>query len=389
MTTLDELARIHDSDKWKHGYTVWCDELFTPIRDDNIKLLEIGIWKGASLSMWTDYFPNARIIGMDIAELKFDPPHPRITTLQGDQTDRARLIEIAEKHGPFDIIIDDGGHRMHQQQTSLGVLFRYLKPLGFYIIEDLHTSFRPTFNPTNQITTFALAQKYRRKHTIKSPSFSEEDQQDFPDMIQSVTIFRKHRSRLCSFRRVKEEKRPAKTLIKLIEEQIGEPTNGAEIGVWLGHTSLRLLWQFPDLRLRLVDCWHKGTTHETMPKSTRRLRVAWKQVVAQTAEFGDRSSILRMPSNRAAWRVKDGSLDFVFIDAEHTYESVKWDLELWCPKVRPGGLIAGHDYMAEKELPWHREVKRAVDEFVEANGYNGVELAPADIWWFKKKGEER
>ena len=53
---------------------------------------------------------------------------------------------------------------------------------------------------------------------------------------------------------------------------------------------------------------------------------------------------LRMTSVKAAANFGDGSLDFVFIDAAHDYDSVSADLRAWLPKVRPGGMIAGHDH---------------------------------------------
>jgi hypothetical protein len=67
---------------------------------------------------------------------------------------------------------------------------------------------------------------------------------------------------------------------------------------------------------------------------------------------------LRMTSQRATRLFQDEGVDFCFIDAEHTYEAVRDDLAYWFPKVRPGGLFAGHDY--HDEFPG---VKKAVDEF--------------------------
>ncbi len=92
--------------------------------------------------MWADYFPKGTIHAIDIE------PHPelntnRIHTHVVDQTDRAGLTTLATREGPFDVIVDDGGHMMGQQQISLGTLFPYLKPGGIYFIEDLHTSFWP------------------------------------------------------------------------------------------------------------------------------------------------------------------------------------------------------------------------------------------------------
>lgn len=71
--------------------------------------------------------------------------------------------------------------------------------------------------------------------------------------------------------------------------------------------------------------------------------------------YPGRIDIMRMKTHEAAQYVPDGSLDFVFIDADHTYEGCKQDLEDWAPKVRRGGVIAGHD------INWPT-VKQAVDE---------------------------
>ena len=55
-------------------------------------------------------------------------------------------------------------------------------------------------------------------------------------------------------------------------------------------------------------------------------------------------TVLKMPSIDAAATFADSSLDFVFIDAAHEYESVKSDIDAWLPKVKSGGILAGHDY---------------------------------------------
>lgn len=77
-------------------------------------------------------------------------------------------------------------------------------------------------------------------------------------------------------------------------------------------------------------------------------------------------------SNDIVHQYKDNSIDFVFIDAEHTYESVKEDLTLWFPKVKRDGIIAGHDYTT------HKDVKKAVDEFF--NEYFIYSEACTDDW---------
>ena len=69
---------------------------------------------------------------------------------------------------------------------------------------------------------------------------------------------------------------------------------------------------------------------------------------------------IRSPSVEAASRFEDNTLDFVFIDASHEYEDVKNDINAWLPKVKNGGILAGHDYyLGDDYFPG---VKKAVDE---------------------------
>ncbi len=81
----------------------------------------------------------------------------------------------------------------------------------------------------------------------------------------------------------------------------------------------------------------------------------------------------RCPSAEAAALFPDDYFDWIYVDGDHVYEAVRADLELFDPKVRPGGLIAGDDY---GQAGWWKDgVTRAVDEFVEARGYEAVSVA--------------
>ena len=63
----------------------------------------------------------------------------------GDQEDKEFMTDFAAKHGPFDLVIDDGGHFMRQQIVSFEVLFPALKSPGIYLVEDTHSSYLPNF----------------------------------------------------------------------------------------------------------------------------------------------------------------------------------------------------------------------------------------------------
>lgn len=142
---LTKLANQHKTDKgtthsFKHSYTPHYHKHLKDFRDSFTKVLEIGIYSGASLFMWRDYFQKAQIYGIDIMN-KENLNGNRITPFQGSQSNRSDLDRFLKSYGgEFDLIIDDGGHHMDQQMISIGVLFKHVKAGGIYILEDLHTS---------------------------------------------------------------------------------------------------------------------------------------------------------------------------------------------------------------------------------------------------------
>jgi len=151
-TSLRTIALEKGTDKeGAHSYADAYERHFGHLRSEPITLLEIGIGGyadpgrgGASLRMWKEYFPFARIVGLDIED-KSGLAEDRITILTGDQGDKEFLDRIALQHGPFDIIIDDGSHRSKHVIASFGALFPHLTENGIYAIEDLQTSYWETY----------------------------------------------------------------------------------------------------------------------------------------------------------------------------------------------------------------------------------------------------
>lgn len=151
-TSLRAIALEMGTDKeGAHSYTEAYERHLGHLRHRPITLLEIGIGGyadpgrgGASLRMWKAYFPNARIIGLDIED-KSRLAEDRITIVQGDQGDRALLERLALEHGPFDAVIDDGSHRCRHVIASFEALFPHVTDDGIYAIEDLQTSYWETY----------------------------------------------------------------------------------------------------------------------------------------------------------------------------------------------------------------------------------------------------
>lgn len=141
---LTRLANKYATDKgdFGHHFTYAYEAFFRPVRESTRRVLEIGIGFGASIRMLADYFHNATIVGVDINRVQLDP-HPRIVVEQLSAGNFDALRKLAQGKGPFDIVIDDGGHFMVQQQVALAALLPHVQPRGLYIIEDLHTSLVP------------------------------------------------------------------------------------------------------------------------------------------------------------------------------------------------------------------------------------------------------
>lgn len=112
-------------------------------RDRPLRLLEIGVQGGGSLAMWREYFPTVQVVGLDIDPACKQYETAGVSIYIGSQENAALLRKIDDEQGPFDIIIDDGGHTMKQQIGTFKTLFPLLTDDGLYVIEDLHTSYWP------------------------------------------------------------------------------------------------------------------------------------------------------------------------------------------------------------------------------------------------------
>lgn len=153
---------------------------------------------------------------------------------------------------------------------------------------------------------------------------------------------------------------------------------GAELGLWQGRVFLHLLKTCPELSMIGVDAWKArpenkdlegGETYDTwdMESFESSVRLA-------ASEFGPRSTILKMDTTEAAKEVENDSLDFIFIDASHDYDSVSEDLDNWVPKVRTGGFVVGHDW------DWPT-VRKAVREVFPASS---IQQGVDNVWWTLK-----
>jgi len=170
---IKEIQDIYINNNSKHlAFLNIYPQLFFNKRNDENVILEIGVRNGEGTKSLVEVFPNSYIYCIEIGGLKRPPNCPAWTpefeknnilkkinniknnkgtpnVIIGDQADEGLLIklgeEIKKKYGGFDIVIDDGGHTMHQQQTTLKILSNYMKENSLYFIEDTCTSYYPDY----------------------------------------------------------------------------------------------------------------------------------------------------------------------------------------------------------------------------------------------------
>jgi hypothetical protein len=150
-------------------------------------------------------------------------------------------------------------------------------------------------------------------------------------------------------------------------------TRGAELGVRKGKTYLYLLEHCPGLSLVGVDLWEEQPENPGPCKFLFNNRDwshkrAEEYVREKAAAYGHRSILFKGRTSEACEHIPDGSLDFVFIDADHATAAVLADIKNWRPKLRESGLMLGHD------INWP-EVRAAVEIM-----YPGYKVGPANCW---------
>jgi hypothetical protein len=132
-------------DKWVHYFPIYTRHL-ERFRGRSVNVLEVGVYRGGGLDLWSSYLgPEAKLVGLDIDEAAVRAVKGRFQVVLGDQADPDVLRKINDDYGPFDVVIDDGGHTMDQQIVTIETLFPLLNDGGVFIVEDTHTSYWTAF----------------------------------------------------------------------------------------------------------------------------------------------------------------------------------------------------------------------------------------------------
>lgn len=190
---LKELFEKKDCDKAKHFYHKVYEPHFEKRKNDNINILEVGIFHGKSTEAFLEYFPNATFYGIDIFErtnmedlIIYD--NPRVNMMKLDSTSEKLSEKIKEAWGEdikFDYIIDDGAHYPEIQIPTFYNCIEFLKDDGIYWVEDCW--------PTQIMTEREMYREYYlvyqdntwgEKGTLK-PKFSPSEQKKMIEAFKS------------------------------------------------------------------------------------------------------------------------------------------------------------------------------------------------------------
>lgn len=167
------------------------EEKFRPWRDAEFNLIEIGVAGGHSLQMWSRFFTQATIIGVDINETARHAASDRIHIEIGSQADPQFLESLAKRHPPS-IVIDDGSHESEHILISFRHLFPHLTPGGWYVVEDLNITGGLDQAPCTPHALFAACARAlmdRRVDTHPEPALME--QIDAVDFAPGIAFIRK------------------------------------------------------------------------------------------------------------------------------------------------------------------------------------------------------
>jgi hypothetical protein len=155
---LDEIGRRTGTDKSSrhHHFLQFYDDQFSTL-DSITSVLEIGVKEGRGLATYAEKYPCARIVGLDLEPERSLPGRYEVRFT--NQSSTAALESALLAGEEFDVIIDDGGHTMRQQQQTLGAYWGRLRAGGLFIIEDLHTSFLAYYMDLSVSTLDVLLEK--------------------------------------------------------------------------------------------------------------------------------------------------------------------------------------------------------------------------------------
>jgi hypothetical protein len=198
--SLLEISDFYPTDKEsEHNYiSNHYERIFEPLRKSTKRLCEIGRGCLGSAEMFRDYFVNAEIIACVPCEIKENKDRIKIELINQSNIDE--IEEFCSNQENFDIILDDGSHKMKDQQVAFSKLFKKLNPGGIYIIEDLHTSVEAKmpekrvfgWGDPEKTTTLEMLENFIKNKIIYSDYIEKDDLEYLQENIEFCEILKRN-----------------------------------------------------------------------------------------------------------------------------------------------------------------------------------------------------
>ena len=202
---LESLFVHYGTDKatnWKanvkgHGYTKFYEKHLSNLKKEKINILEIGSFSGGSAAAFSKYFDNSKVYCLDINISNFKYFSKNII-VHGLDISNSKMIEsffkkykIERNDQYFDIIIDDGSHKLSDILKAFRFFFKNLRKSGFYIIEDYKfPNYYDHLNDIDDIKVSELIKNIENKKIFESTIFTHHDQQFIFDKIDKISYYK-------------------------------------------------------------------------------------------------------------------------------------------------------------------------------------------------------
>ena len=202
--SLDDLFHHYGSDKANifkkgnregHGYSKFYTNHLNHLKNEQINILEIGSYAGASAAAFAKYFPKANIFCFDINISNFEYESKKIHVYGIDINNKKKINKIINEifnkyqFSSFDLIIDDGSHNLSDILFSLNHFFKYIKESGIFIIEDFkHPNYYRYNRNIDHILVDEFLKNLKNKKISNSSIINNDNQKNLIDLIKSIDI---------------------------------------------------------------------------------------------------------------------------------------------------------------------------------------------------------
>jgi SAM-dependent methyltransferase len=202
--SINELFQFYKTDKadqWEnnlgHGFSKYYEKYFKNFKNKKIKILEVGSFSGASAASFIKFLPFSQVYCLDIniSNFKFYSKNIKVFGLDISKKKMVKKfykkINILSETKFFDIIIDDGSHKLSDLIISLNTFYKNLKPGGLFVIEDFkHPNYYKHLHDCSELDMFEIINQIKRKKKFNSNILSKEVISDILSSIEFINTYR-------------------------------------------------------------------------------------------------------------------------------------------------------------------------------------------------------